>query len=173
MLSLPVQATEVIVSVVRDMLLLEAEQARQNMASCSRPLEGQEGAGLAQADVDKSRSSKAASGLKLKAVYGRDTRLLAEVQHGQRLLLFQQGQLWPIGRERDRQMRLLSLDSRCIELEIGLPLEHAESQSQSQSQGQSQSQSRGQTQVLSLSAASDQAQQSKPEFQSIKLCLPS
>lgn len=149
MLSLPVQATEGMVSIVRDLLLLEAEQARHNMAACSGPEQGLEGVDLAQPSMGKNRSGKPFPGLKLKAVYGRDTQLLAEVQHEQRLLVFQQGQLWPIGRERDRQMRLLSLDSRCIELEIGLPPDS------------------------SLSVASDQVQPSQSETQSIKLCLPS
>lgn len=149
MLSLPVQATEGMVSIVRDLLLLEAEQARHNMATCSRPEEGLEGGAQAQPSVGKNKPQRPFPGLKLKAVYGRDTRLLAEVQHEQRLLVFQQGQLWPIGRERDRQMRLLSLDSRCIELEIGLPPDS------------------------SLSMVSDQVQSSQSETQSIKLCLPS
>lgn len=64
------------------------------------------------------QSFRSESWASLKAIYGRDTRLLAEVQIGQRVLLFQQGQVWPVGRERDRQIRLLSLDSRCIELEF-------------------------------------------------------
>lgn len=103
-------------TIVREMLLLEAEQARQSMSSCLRSQEGQEGAG--QLDVARIKSSTPSPALKLKAIYGRDTQLLAEVQHEQRLLVFQQGQRWPIGRERDQNIRLLSLNSRCVELEM-------------------------------------------------------
>ncbi|WP_143243248.1 hypothetical protein [Alcaligenes faecalis] len=146
MFSAPALAREAIVTIVREMLLLEAEQARQNMSSDLKQQKGREGAGLP--DVSKLRSSIPVPALKLKAIYGRDTQLLAEVQRGQRLLLFQQGQLWPIGRERDRSMRLLFLDSRCIELEVGLSPDS------------------------SLSAASDQEQQ-QAKFQVTKLCLSS
>ncbi|WP_404833230.1 hypothetical protein [Alcaligenes nematophilus] len=145
MFSAPAWAMETMATIVREMLLLEAEQARQNMSSCLRTPQEQEGA--SQPDVAKIKSSKSTPALKLKAIYGKDTQLLAEVQHEQRLLLFQQGQLWPIGRERDRSMRLLSLSSRCIELEIR------------QTQAQ---------------AAQPQPQpQPQLELQSIKLCLPS
>lgn len=143
MFSGPAWATDAMVTIVRAMLLLEAEQAWQNMSSCLKTPEEQKGAG--QSDVAKNKSSKPTPALKLKAIYGRDTQLLAEVQHEQRLLLFQQGQLWPIGRERDRTMRLLSLSSRCIELEIR-QIQAQDAQPQPQPQ---------------------------LELQSIKLCLPS
>ncbi|MGO3870588.1 MAG: hypothetical protein ACTJH7_10910 [Alcaligenes sp.] len=120
--STPAGATEAMVSIVREMLLLEAEQARQNMSSCSRPAEGESH----HRDAIQSPPPKLVNMPRLKAIYGRDTQLLAEVQHEQRLLVFQQGQRWPIGRERDQNIRLLSLNSRCIELEMEAPPQQAQ-----------------------------------------------
>lgn len=161
MLATPAQATETVVSLVRDMLLLEAEQARENMSTCTPSTARGEGNDTAQIAAAPSKAVTAMPLLKLKAIYGRDTRLLAEVQQGQRLLVFQQGQLWPIGRDRDQHMRLLSLSNRCIELEVGQVQQQAESQSQSQSQGRAQA----------LANTELRSEQLPP--QTIKLCLAS
>lgn len=115
-------------------------------------------------------------GLKLKAIYGRDTRLLAEVQLGQHVLVFQQGQLWPVGRERNQQIRLLSLDSRCIELEFdreeGQTLVQTQTQTQTQSRAQARTQAHGTSQTLSQNHPQRQSDgQASPQRQSTRLCL--
>lgn len=157
MLTTPAQATETVVSLVRDMLLLEAEQARQNMSTCTPATTRGEESDTAQIAESPSKALTAMSSLELKAIYGRDTRLLAEVRQGQRLLVFQQGQLWPIGRDRDQHMRLLSLSNRCIELEVG--------------QVQQQTESQGQGQTPALANTAPRSEQLPP--QTIKLCLAS
>ncbi|MGO3842066.1 MAG: hypothetical protein ACTJHY_05480 [Alcaligenes pakistanensis] len=161
MLTTPAQATETVVSLVRDMLLLEAEQARQNMSTCTPATTRGEESDTAQIAESPSKALTAMSLLELKAIYGRDTRLLAEVRQGQRLLVFQQGQLWPIGRDRDQHMRLLSLSNRCIELEIGQVQQQTESQGQGQGQGQ----------TPALANTAPRSEQLPP--QTIKLCLAS
>ncbi len=169
MLNTPAHANETLVSLVRDMLLLEAEQALQNMSSCTRSTTRDEGGGTAPNAAVPSKAATPVPLLKLKAIYGRDTRLLAEVQQGQRLLVFQQGQLWPVGRDRDQHIRLLSLSSRCIELEVGQEQQLSFSLRPGDSHSQSQTQSLSKTQAPSNTPP--RSEQLPPQV--LKLCLAS
>lgn len=95
---------------VHDMLRQDAERAQQSLSlrSCS-----------SQAVPGAASLPTAPGALELKAIYGRQSHLLAEVRHAEHSLVFQQGQPWPIGRHRDPRFRLHSISNRCIQLQEG------------------------------------------------------
>ncbi|MGE8546416.1 hypothetical protein [Alcaligenes sp. Marseille-Q7550] len=103
------QSDTALLITVHELLRMDAERARQNVSPRSCP-----------GDAPLTSQGRSVDGgIELKAIYGRDKQLLAEVRLGERSLVYQQGQPWPIGRHRDRSMRLHSLSSRCIELQEG------------------------------------------------------
>lgn len=55
--------------------------------------------------------------LVLKAMYGVDTRILAEVSFRGETYLYLRGQVWPLGDQQGRsQLRLISMSARCIQV---------------------------------------------------------
>src|SRR5690349_2312954 len=88
------QSDTALLITVHELLRMDAERARQNVSPRSCP---------GDASVT-SQGRSVDGGIELKAIYGRDKQLLAEVRLGERSLVYQQGQPWPIGRHRDRSM---------------------------------------------------------------------
>lgn len=57
--------------------------------------------------------------MRLVAIYGVGRKLMAEVQIDGQSLLFMRGRLQAIGPGKAHEMRLLSMNSRCVELALG------------------------------------------------------
>lgn len=92
---------------VRDLIELENQRLTQPLAARRSQNQSSAVSPMAYSGVD----------LVLKAMYGVDKRILAEVSFRGKPYLYLRGQAWPIGDSQGQsQLRLLSMSSGCIRL---------------------------------------------------------
>lgn len=100
---------------VRELMRLETAQALQR----ARGSNGY-GAATGSSAMAGLPVRKAGAGvMRLVAIYGVGRKLMAEVQVDGQTLLFMRGRLQAVGLGKAHEMRLLGMNSRCVELALG------------------------------------------------------